>query len=113
VLDRARDLGRAVPVGLSRTEQARRLGLALELARFADLHVFAPGEPTAEEAAVFWTGVSQECRRLGREEGPVRRVLAIWAPWSLLESVRGARRRWRRGGVRGLPWRAARPVPEA
>jgi hypothetical protein len=113
VLDRARDLGREVPVGLSRTEQARRLGLTLELARFADLHVFAPGEPTAEEAAVFWTGVSQECRRLGREAGPVRRVLAIWAPWSLLESVRGARRRWRRGGVRGLPWRAARPVPEA
>jgi hypothetical protein len=113
VLDRVRDLGREVQVGLSRTEQAHRLGLTLELARSADLHVFAPTEPMVEEAAAFWASVSQECRRLGREAGPVRRILAVWAPWSLLESVRGARRRRRRGGARGLPRRAARPVPEA
>jgi hypothetical protein len=112
VLDRVRDLGQGVPDGLSRTEQARRLGLTLELARSADLHVFGRGEPTAEEAATFWRGVTEERRRLGREAGALRRVVAVWAPWSLLESLRGVRRRRRRGGSRGRRWRAVRPVPE-
>ena len=112
VLDRVRDLGQEVPDGLSRTEQARRLGLTLELARSADLHVFGRAEPRAEDAATFWRGVTEERRRLGREAGALRRFVAIWAPWSLLESLRAARRRWRRGGSRGRRWRAVRPAPE-
>ncbi len=112
VLDRVRDLGGEVPEGLSRTEQARRLGLTPELAGFADLHVFGREEPRAEDAVTFWRGVTVERRRLGREAGALKRFVALWAPWSLLHSLTGARRRWRRGGSRGRRWRGVRPAPE-
>ena len=112
VLDRVRDLGGEVPGTLSRTEQARRLGLTMELARSADRQVFARDEPTADDAAAFWAGVKEERRRLGREAGTLRRVVAIWAPWSLRESFREVRRRRRRGGARGRRWRAVSPAPE-
>jgi hypothetical protein len=101
VLDLLRDLGRDVPTGLPRTELALRLGASLDLARAADTHVFARDEPAPEEAARFWSAVSEERRRLARESGVVRRVAAVWAPASLVLALRAAATRWRRAAPRG------------
>jgi hypothetical protein len=110
VLDLVRDLGGDVPEGLPRTEQARRLGASLDLARTADTHVFARDVPTAEAATAFWQGVDAERRRLARDAGVVRRVVALWAPASLLLSLRTGARRWRRAARRGRPSGAAPPA---
>ncbi|MCW2760996.1 MAG: hypothetical protein JWR85_1197 [Marmoricola sp.] len=87
VLDLARDLAREVPEGLPRTEQARLLGLSIELARLADVRVFARDEPTKAEAAEFWRAVSVERRRFASQARVVRRVVAVWSPRSLLHSL--------------------------
>ena len=91
LLDLARDVSWEVSEGLPRTEQARRLGLSVELARSADSKVFARLEPTVEEAAQFWQAVDLERQRVNSEVGVVRRVGAWWSLSSLLHSVRGRR----------------------
>ena len=88
------DGGRAVQSGLPRTEQARRLGLSVALARAADSLVFAPAEPTATQVSEFWSGVREERRRLTRDLGPVRRLVVPWSPASLV-ALRLPRRRRR------------------
>ncbi|MBV9832244.1 MAG: transglutaminase domain-containing protein [Marmoricola sp.] len=110
LLDLERDLGREVALGLARTEQARRLGISLALARGADLHVFAREEPSAQDAAAFWAAVHRERRRLLHEAGVVRRVLAWWAPASLVSSIGTTTRRWRRAAPRGRRSHAERPA---
>ncbi len=111
LLDLERDLGREVPTGLARTEQARRLGLSLEVARGADLHVFARDEPSAADASAFWAAVRTERRRVRHEAGLVRRVLCTWSPASLLFSLRTTTRRWRRAAPRGRWSRTSDPAP--
>ena len=93
LLDLARDVSWDVPDGLPRTEQARRLGLSLELARSADSHVFARLEPTTDEAVLFWQAVDRERLHVNHQVGVVRRIAAWWNPSSLLHALRG-RRRW-------------------
>ena len=61
VLDTARDRGTPVPEGWSRVAQASALGVGLDLARRADVAVFAPGRPT-DAAADYW----QACQDLRR-----------------------------------------------
>ena len=74
-------------------EQARRLGLSVDLARRTDDLVFARDEPEGAAAADYWGAVSAERRRFAGGASVVRRVLALWNPRSLLHSLRGLR--WR------------------
>ncbi len=84
VLDAARDRGTPVPDAWSRASQAASLGAGLDLARRADVAVFAPGPAVGEDGAAFWTAC-QDLRRALLAEVDVRRRL--WAqvnPASLL-----------------------------
>lgn len=116
--DLARDLSREVPDLVARTEQARRLGLSLELARQADAHVFAREEPAAEAAAEFWRDVAQERGRYLREAGMLKRVRWWWVPTSLVRSLKQNLRRgpgpgagrWLRAGRPRRWWRARTAV---
>lgn len=58
-LDRARDLGHAVPSHATRVEQAAAIGgaEATDLAVTADRIVFGPGEPGTEGAEAYWDDV--------------------------------------------------------
>ncbi len=84
LVDHARDLGHAVPVGLTRPAEARLLAEvvpdAARLADEADRVVFGLDEPTEADAAAYWRRVRRERRHLGGARRPWRRV---WAPFSL------------------------------
>src|SRR5262249_11716946 len=69
IVDYARDLGRAVPAGQTRTEDARTLGqLDLEpLAASADAVVFGPGQPSPGAATWYWSEIERARRHIGRE----------------------------------------------
>lgn len=90
VLDHAGDLGRPVPAGLGRVEQARRLDLDPGPAVSAQEALFARRPPEAEQAADFWVTVRSQRRTLSRRASPLRRMWALWNPASLVPS------RWRR-----------------
>lgn len=109
-LDRARDLGRTVPVHATRLEQAAAVGgaEASTLARAADRVTFAAGDPDAEGSASYWGDVM----------GARRAVLVglpWWKRWAVALNPRslvplaadrsagepGARRRVRRSRARG------------
>ncbi|GAA3026297.1 DUF3488 and transglutaminase-like domain-containing protein [Actinokineospora globicatena] len=78
VMDRARDLGTAVPVGLTRPEQATVLGDegVLRLARAADATVFGPIDPNDASATRFWASVDEVRKQLGAGVGRFRRLKA-------------------------------------
>ena len=84
LVDHARDLGHAVPVGLTRPAEARLLAEvvpdAAGLADEADRVVFGLDEPTEADAAAYWRRVRRARRHLGGARTPWRRV---WAPFSL------------------------------
>jgi hypothetical protein len=115
VLDLVRDLGGEVPGSLARTEQARRLGISLSVARAADDAVFAREQPVADDAVTFWVSIDQERHRLALEAGLLRRTWSWWAPTSLVRELGRATRRAagrrRRGGLAGRSRRAPRPAP--
>jgi hypothetical protein len=68
IVDFARDLGRPVPGGQTRREDARTLGpLGLApLAASADAVVFGPGQPPADAAVWYWSEVEQARREISR-----------------------------------------------
>ncbi|PPK70621.1 transglutaminase-like domain-containing protein [Actinokineospora auranticolor] len=77
VIDRARDLGTAVPAGLTRPEQATVLGSnALPVARAADATVFGPADPTDATAATYWKSVDDLRKKLGADVSRLRRLRA-------------------------------------
>ncbi|GAA2968767.1 transglutaminase-like domain-containing protein [Actinokineospora diospyrosa] len=78
VMDRARDLGTAVPAGLTRPEQATTLGDAtvLRLARAADATVFGPIDPNDAAATRFWSSVDEVRKQLGAGVSRFRRLKA-------------------------------------
>ena len=79
LVDHARDLGRAVPLGptTTRREQSRDLSPAApRLARQADSQVFGPQPPDFEAAARYWDLVERECRTLSAAATRRRRWLA-------------------------------------
>ncbi|MBM7771508.1 hypothetical protein JOD54_001712 [Actinokineospora baliensis] len=78
VMDRARDLGTAVPAGLTRPEQATTLGdeTVLRLARAADATVFGPIDPNDAAATRFWASVDEVRKQLGAGVGRFRRLKA-------------------------------------
>jgi hypothetical protein len=68
MVDVARDLGRPVPAGQTRREDARTLGpLGLApLAASADSVVFGPGQPPPDAAAWYWSEVDRTRRDISR-----------------------------------------------
>jgi transglutaminase-like putative cysteine protease len=68
IVDYARDLGRPVPAGQTRAEDARSLGqLGLTpLAASADAVVFGPGQPSSDAAAWYWLEIERTRRQIGR-----------------------------------------------
>ena len=90
VLDHAHDLGRRLPAGLGRVEQAHRLDLDPRQAIEAQDVLFARRAPEEEVSSEFWVAVRSQRRMLSRRESPLRRAWAFWSPASLVPS------RWRR-----------------
>ncbi|GAA4687994.1 transglutaminase-like domain-containing protein [Nocardioides nanhaiensis] len=89
LVDAARDLGTAVPGGLTRPAQAQWLepgaGAAVgTMAERADVLVFAPDPPDDAEAERFWSLVEAERTRLTAARSPLRRLRALLNPASLL-----------------------------
>lgn len=77
-VDAALDAGRGAPRALTRSEIAAAYATDAgpALAEHADRAVFAGGTTTLDEADEFWRIVDEERRRLARENGFWRRVLA-------------------------------------
>jgi hypothetical protein len=78
LIDHARDLGIAVPSGITRQQQARRLAdeALAGLARTADAAVYGPGDPTPEHALTFWQHVDDARRDLSRRSRRRQRLRA-------------------------------------
>jgi hypothetical protein len=68
IVDFARDLGRPVPGGQTRREDARTLGpLGLApLAASADAVVFGPGQPSVDAAEWYWSEIERARREISR-----------------------------------------------
>jgi hypothetical protein len=81
LLDRARDLGVAVPPRSTRPAQAKALGVSAALAREADVAVFTPTEPAS--AGPFWDRIDDQRRRLASRSPAWRIALAPLNPASL------------------------------
>jgi len=92
VLDAALDLGRPVPAGWSRLAQASSLGAGRELARQADVAVFAPTAPPVEEGRAFWDACQDLRAEVLGTAGARRRLWSHLNPSSLLAGwARGSR----------------------
>jgi Transglutaminase-like superfamily len=80
LVDHARDLGWAVPAGITRQQQAGRLagpGMAA-LARTADAAVYGPGDPSPEHASGYWRDLDAARRELSRRADRRRRIKAAF-----------------------------------
>lgn len=103
IVDRARDLGRVAPWGLTRREAAKDLAEHFpraDLTRFAravDTHVFGHGEPTAYSLRELWNSSDAIVRAMGADRSRLRRVMARLSLRSLAHPAeREARRPPRR-----------------
>lgn len=78
LVDYARDLGRPVPGGQTRREDARSLGpLGLApLAASADSVVFGPGDPSPDAASWYWSEVERARRDINRNLSRWQRLRA-------------------------------------
>ncbi|HEU5332745.1 MAG TPA: transglutaminase-like domain-containing protein [Actinocrinis sp.] len=93
LVDHARDLGFAVPGGITRQQQAGRLagtGLAA-LARTADSAVFGPGDPGTDHALAYWRQIDAARRELTRRAGRRTRLRAAFDLRTLIPAVPGTR----------------------
>jgi hypothetical protein len=93
LVDHARDLGFAVPAGITRQQQAGRLagtGLAA-LARIADAAVYGPGDPSAEHARSYWREIDAARRELTRGSDPRTRLRAAFDIRTLIPTGSGLR----------------------
>jgi hypothetical protein len=110
-VDAAVDAGRGAPRALTRSEIAAAYGTDSGplLAEHADRAVFAGGTTTLDEADEFWRIVDEERRRLARENGFWRRVLATVSLRSFIRPLaptKGRRERTAGRGQRGAAQRA-------
>jgi Transglutaminase-like superfamily len=95
LVDHARDLGATVPWDTTRSQQAEVLadyGLS-GLADNVDMVIYGPGDPTAEQAAEFWTQVDRARKEMSRAGSRKRRLVALVNLRTLL---------WNRSDKRGL-----------
>ena len=93
LVDHARDLGFAVPPGITRQQQAGRLagtGLAA-LARTADAAVFGPGDPHADHASGYWRDIDAARRELTRQADRRARIKAAFDLRTLIPATQGPR----------------------
>lgn len=81
--DRARDLGRPVPAGLTRPAQATLLDVPTELATDADVVIFAATEPGDDGVGDYWSRVDEARREVARSRPRWRRATAWLNPASL------------------------------
>src|SRR5262249_28711970 len=88
--DYARDPGRRVPAGQTRTEDARTLGQLdlAPLAASADAVVFGPGQPSPGAATWYWSEIERARRQIGREMTRWQRLRAAIS----LRSLRAPKR---------------------
>lgn len=93
IVDYARDLGRPVPAGQTRTEDARTLDqFGLEpLAASADVVVFGPGQPSPDAAAWYWSEIDRARRQIGRGMTRWERLRAALSLRSLRSPARPVR----------------------
>jgi len=106
-VDAAVDSGRGAPRALTRSEIAAMYETQAGpvLAEHADRAVFAGGTTTLDEADEFWRIVDEERRRLARENGFWRRVLATVSLRSFIRPL--APKKGRRQGPAGRGKRGA------
>jgi hypothetical protein len=91
LLDQVEDRGSDVRHGRPRVEQARMLGLPVDLAREADVLVFGRDQPADEDVAAFMSAVRTELRARAHGSRPVPRVRGWWNPRSLVRRLRRRR----------------------
>ncbi len=89
VVDKARDLGVAVPGKRTRREQATAIGDAhlSDLARRADAAIFGLGTPAKADVDRYWQQVSDALRRLKKTVGRPRRLRAALSLRSLRKAL--------------------------
>lgn len=96
LVDRASDFGAPVRPGATRQEDAGVLSAAFAeprvstLASRADLEVFGPSEPTADDIDAFWTQVDEIVGGMGRTRSLWQRLGARLSIRTLLEGTRFA-----------------------
>ena len=106
ILDRARDLGRRAPAGMTRKETAAELGRSfpeVDLPRFGravDAQVFGPGGASKYAVDRIWESADAMSRAMGRDRSRLRRALARLSLGSLLQPASRLRARRRRGSNR-------------
>ena len=87
LVDHARDLGHAVPLGPTVTRREQSVGIvsgrAGGLARRADGFVFGPHAPEATAATAYWESIDAERRAMSREVGRWQRLRAATSLRSL------------------------------
>jgi sugar phosphate isomerase/epimerase len=85
LLDHARDLGRGVPLGLTRPVEASHLDAKrlLPLAEEVDITVFGPTDPEPAAAEEFWRSVDREVAELRGQASGLRRLWSRFNPRSL------------------------------
>ncbi len=93
IVDYARDLGRPVPAGQTRTEDAHTLGQfgLAPLAASADAVVFGPGQPSPSAAAWYWSEIERTRKQIGREMTRWQRLRAAISLRSLRAPARPVR----------------------
>jgi hypothetical protein len=86
LIDYARDLGVPVPEFSTRRVQALALSAydVADLAWTADVMVFGPQDPSAQQAAAYWKQVDAARRAMARASRRHRRILATLSPRSAL-----------------------------
>ncbi len=89
LVDLARDLGMAIPRGLTRHAEALLIGHGEDAAWEADRTIFGIDEPDAAAASAFWRRVEVERRALRVAAPWPRRLLASVNPTSLRRPPRG------------------------
>ena len=111
LVDHARDLGQAVPLGPTVTRREQSVGIvsgqAGSLARRADGFVFGPSVPVAAAAATYWESVDAERRAMSQEVGRWQRFRAATS----LRSLRRTTSRSARDADRQLVTEGTGPTP--
>jgi hypothetical protein len=89
LIDHGRDLGIAVPAGLTRRQQAECLPISesAALAHQADAAVYGPGDPAEEAGAAYWLRLGRARTELSRRAGRRGRLRAAFSLGSFVPGI--------------------------
>jgi hypothetical protein len=89
LIDHGRDLGIAVPTGLTRRQQAELLPMSelAALAHQADAAVYGPGDPADQAGAAYWSQLGRARTELSRQAGRRGRIRAAFSLGSFLPEI--------------------------